>query len=172
MHSSALTLALLVAYVSAQAYILPGYTEKDPEFYRQLAMKQQRTWGTRAGPGRVFGTLGSTDAGLFGKAGYRQDIFNDARGRLQREAYGSRVLGATGDSSHVGGALDYSSKHASGSVDVSRQIGGVTSLQAEGKGVWPLGKNSEVSAGGMIRQESLGRGRPDYGVVAKVKSKF
>nr|P86358.1 RecName: Full=Gloverin [Heliothis virescens] len=36
----------------------------------------------------VFGTLGSTDDSLFGR--YKQDIFNDHRGHLQGQAYGSR----------------------------------------------------------------------------------
>ncbi|KAG7296725.1 hypothetical protein JYU34_020623 [Plutella xylostella] len=175
MYRFAVILSVFAACAVAQVSLPPGYADKYPDFYKYSKLvrhPRQVTWDKNVGRGKVFGTLGGTDDSLYGKAGYRQDIFNDHRGRLQGEASGTRVLSPYGDSSHLGGRLDYSNKHANANLDVSKRIGGVTSWQAEGKARWPIGKNSELSAGGMIRQDHLGHGRPDYGVVGGFKSRF
>ncbi|XP_073961141.1 gloverin-like [Choristoneura fumiferana] len=128
------------------------------------------TWNKPAGNGQVFGTLGSSDQGLFGQAGYKQVIFNDARGKLEGQAHGTRVLGPNGDSSLLGGTLNFSNKNAEAALDVSKQIGGPTSISATGAGKWNLDKNTEVSAGGTVSHS--GHGKPDVAVQAQIEHKF
>ncbi|CAH2058085.1 unnamed protein product, partial [Iphiclides podalirius] len=111
--------------------------------------------------GRVFGTLGQNDAGLFGKGGYEHNFFDDHRGRLDGQAYGTRVLGPYGDSSHLGGALNWHDSNAAASLDVSKQIHGPTSINAGAGGSWPVGKNGDFSVLGTYGKTS---GIPsDYG---------
>lgn len=59
-----------------------------------------------------------------GKAGYNREIFNDDRGQLTGQAYGTRVLGPGGDSTNYGGRLDWANKNAQAAIDINRQIGG------------------------------------------------
>ncbi|XP_073961138.1 gloverin-like [Choristoneura fumiferana] len=128
------------------------------------------TWNKQIGNGKVFGTLGSTDQALFGQAGYKQVIFNDARGKLEGQAQGTRVLSPNGDSSHLGGTLKWSNDNANAALDVSKQIGGPTSISATGAGKWNLDKNTEVSAGGTVSHS--GHGKPDVAVQAQIEHKF
>ncbi|CAK1589590.1 unnamed protein product [Parnassius mnemosyne] len=124
-------------------------------------------WGKQVGKGTVFGTLGSNDQGLYGKGGYKQDIFNDARGKLEGQAHGTRVLGPNGDTSSFGGKLDWNNvnKDARATIELTKQIHGPTNLDASASKVWNFDKNTRLSAGGTVTQE-LGHGKPDYGVGA------
>ncbi|XP_023937663.2 gloverin [Bicyclus anynana] len=140
-----------------------------------FAFPRDITWDTKAGDGKVFGTLGNKDDGsLFGKAGYKQDIFNDDRGKLTGEAYGTRVLGPTGDASLLGGKLNWNNaaKDAAANFELTKQIHGRTGAQADLSKVWNLDKNTRISAGGHVSQADLGRGKPDYGVGAKFEHFF
>ncbi|KAM3963600.1 gloverin-like [Aphomia sociella] len=98
--------------------------------------------------GRIFGTLGSRDESLFGKAGYQHNVFDDHRGKLDASAYGSRVLSPYGASSNLGGRLDYKNDNAAASLDLSRQIGGFTAVDAAAGGRWPIGKNGDFTVQG------------------------
>ncbi|CAG5052504.1 unnamed protein product [Parnassius apollo] len=131
------------------------------------------TWGKQVGKGTVFGTLGNSDQGLYGKGGYKQDIFNDARGKLEGQAYGTRVLGPNGDSSSLGGKLDWNNvnKDARATLEITKQIHGPTNLDASASKVWNFDKNTRLSAGGTVTQE-LGHGKPDYGVGATFQHDF
>ncbi|RVE45572.1 hypothetical protein evm_009769 [Chilo suppressalis] len=159
----------------AQVSMPPDYAERYPEYYKiaRQASRHQRdiTWDKQVGNGKVFGTLGNDDSGVFGKGGYKQEIFNDDRGKLQGQAYGSRVIGPNGDTSSFGGRLDFSDKNSQAALDVNKPIGGRTSVTATGSGVWNFDKNTKLSAGGMVSQE-LGRGKPDIGVQAKFQHDF
>ncbi|XP_063897288.1 gloverin-like [Helicoverpa armigera] len=166
----------LIAYVSAQVYLLPGYEKKDEEFYRRMNMalargSMGRTWETNAGRGKVFGTLGSTDTSIFGRAGYKQDIFNDHRGHLEGQGYGSRVLGATGDSSVFGGKLNWSNDNARATADVHKEVGGASGMTVTGDGVWKLDKNTRLVAGGNV-EKNFGHDKPVVGLEAKIEHDF
>ncbi|XP_050356623.1 gloverin-like [Nymphalis io] len=162
--------ALLVC-ACAQVSQPPSYKERYPDYYmlaKSARHPRDVTWIKRTGDGRIFGTLGNTEDMLFGKAGYRQDIFNDARGVLKAEAYGSRVLSPSGDNSYFGGKLDWTNanKNADATLKLTKQIGGGTNAAAAASKVWNIDKNTHVSAGGTISQD-LGHGKPDVGLAAK-----
>ncbi|CAG9568609.1 unnamed protein product [Danaus chrysippus] len=95
--------------------------------------------------------------GLFGKGGYEHQIFNDHRGTLNAQAYGTRVLGPAGDSSHLGGALNWKNPNAAASFDISKQIHGGTSYQAAAGGRWPVGKNGDFSLQGTYGKQAFMR---------------
>ncbi|CAH0403367.1 unnamed protein product [Chilo suppressalis] len=99
----------------------------DPE--QGLRFRRDITFDRNIDNGRVFGTLGSTDDGLFGRAGVERHIFNDARGRLDAQAHGTRTLGPAGGTSALGGSLNWRNDNANAALDVSKQIGGSTSVQ-------------------------------------------
>lgn len=63
-----------------------------------------------------------------GKAGYERNIFNDNRGKLDAQAFGTRTLSPYGDSSALGGALKWKNDNAAASFDISKQIHGPTSV--------------------------------------------
>lgn len=65
---------------------------------------------------------------LQGKAGYNRNIFDDHRGKLDGTAYGTRVLGANGASSHLGGSLNWQNSNAAANLDISKQIHGPSSV--------------------------------------------
>ncbi|CAG9792428.1 unnamed protein product [Diatraea saccharalis] len=156
----------LITYACAQVYRPPRFSQP-----RSRIGKRDVTWDKKVGDGKIFGTLGSDDSGLFGKGGYKQDIFNDDRGKLQGQAYGSRVLGPNGDVSSFGGRLDFTDKNSQASLDVNKPIGGRPSVTGTGSGVWNFDKNTRLSAGGTITQE-LGRGKPDLGLKAQFQHDF
>ncbi|CAH2098332.1 unnamed protein product [Euphydryas editha] len=156
---------LLVVTVVAQDYQpeLDVAIDPYPEWY---ATRQRRdvTFDKQMGDGRVFGTLGQNNAGLFGKAGYEHQIFNDQRGKLTGQAHGMRVLGPQGGSSHFGGGLNWKNPNAAASFDISKQVHGGTSYQAAAGGRWPVGKNGDFSL-----QGTYGRAagmRREYGGLA------
>ncbi|XP_069355578.1 gloverin-like [Maniola hyperantus] len=156
--------------VVAQEYYAPQVIVADtyPEWYVQSHPRERRDvtlLDRKIGDdGRVFGTLGQNGAGLFGKGGYEHQIFNDNRGKLNGQVYGTRVLGAAGDSSHLGGGLNWQNPNAAASLDISRQIHGGTSYQAAAGGKWPVGKNGDISLQGTYgRQHGLPR---EYGGMA------
>ncbi|XP_072946509.1 gloverin-like [Epargyreus clarus] len=173
MFSTQIVLAFAVIVCAyAQVSLPPGYKEKYPDTYKfskKVRYPRDVSWDTQVGHGKVFGTLGNDETSLYGKAGYKGDIFNDHRGVLKGEAYGSRVLGATGDTSHLGGKLDWSNaaKTADAALHVNKQFGGATSVSGSASKVWNLDKNTHLSAGGAISQDNFGHGRPDYSVGAK-----
>ncbi|VVD01240.1 gloverin-like [Leptidea sinapis] len=113
--------------------------------------------------GKVFGTLGANDNGLFGKGGYEHQIFDDARGKLSGQLSGSRVLGPMGDASLVGGGLRYENPNAQASLDITKQIHGHTMYSAAAGGKWPVGKNGDFSVQGTYNQMP---GLRDYGAMA------
>nr|ABG72699.1 gloverin-like protein [Antheraea mylitta] len=165
--------AAILASVYTQVSLPPGYEKRYPEYYKfskQARHPRDITWDKNIGNGKVFGTLGQNDDGLFGKAGYKQQFFNDHRGKLEGQAYGTRVLGAAGDSTNFGGRLDWSNKNANAALDVSKQIGGRPNLSATGSGVWNFDKNTRLSAGGSL--STMGRGKPDVGVQAQFQHDF
>ncbi|XP_026497749.2 gloverin-like [Vanessa tameamea] len=148
-----LSAVFLVAAVSAQDYQLEpeAIVVSYPEWYVINAEPRYRrdvTYDKKIGDGRVFGTLGQNDNGLFGKGGYEHQFFNDNRGKLDGQMYGSRVLGPDGGSSHFGGGLNWKNPNAAASLDISRQIHGGTSYQAAAGGRWPVGKNGDLSLQG------------------------
>ncbi|XP_052751020.1 gloverin-like [Galleria mellonella] len=173
MHSFLICTIVIFVCAYAQVSVPPGYKEKYPQYYYSKQARHPRdvTWDKQVGKGKVFGTLGNDDQGLFGKGGYKQEIFNDNRGKLEGQAYGTRVLGADGGTSNLGGRLDWSNKDAKAALDISKQIGGRTSVTATGSGVWNLDKNTRISAGGAISQE-VGRGKPDIAVQGQFQHDF
>ncbi|XP_045507036.1 gloverin-like [Colias croceus] len=161
-------LFLAVVYnVAAQEFMHPQIVyDNYPDWYIQPQERYRRdvTVDRKVGEnGRVFGTLGANDAGLFGKGGYDHQIFNDDRGKLNGQLSGTRVLGPYGDSSHLGGGLKWENSNAAASLDISKQIHGRTSLDAAAGGKWPVGKNGDFSLQGTYNQMS--GMRPDYGVM-------
>nr|AMY60406.1 gloverin [Biston betularia] len=168
-----LCLAVLIAYAAAQVSVSP-----DRELRYKFAKRVSRhprdlTWDTSVGNnGKLFGTLGQDGNDLFGKAGYNHQIFDDGRGKLDAQAYGSRVLSPYGDSTKFGGGLNWADQNAKAGLDLSKSIGGHTALKATGEGLWHLNKNSELSAGGFYSQPFLGHGKSDYGVQAGYKLRF
>ncbi|KAG6460579.1 hypothetical protein O3G_MSEX012084 [Manduca sexta] len=166
MNSIAILFAAVVACACAQVSMPPQYAQIYPEYYKyskQVRHPRDVTWDKQVGNnGKVFGTLGQNDQGLFGKGGYQHQFFDDHRGKLTGQGYGSRVLGPYGDSTNFGGRLDWANKNANAALDVTKSIGGRTGLTASGSGVWQLGKNTDLSAGGTLSQ-TLGHGKPDVG---------
>ncbi|KAJ8708769.1 hypothetical protein PYW08_010151 [Mythimna loreyi] len=130
-------------------------------------------WQRNVGRGQVFGTLGSTDDAIFGRGGYRQDIFNNQHGRLQGEGYGTRVLGAGGDSSILGGKLNWNNanQNVRAGLDVHKQIGGHSGMKLTGDGVWKLDHNTRFVAGGNV-QKQFGHHRPEVGIQGGIEHDF
>nr|BAD51474.1 gloverin-like protein 2 [Bombyx mori] len=161
--------ATTLVCVNAEVYGPSDYAE-DYSISGQSSRRHPRdvTWDKQMGGGKVFGTLGQNDDGLFGKAGYNREIFNDDRGKLTGQAYGTRVLGPGGDSTNYGGRLDWANKNAQATIDLNRQIGGRSGMTASGSGVWDLDKNTHFSAGGMVSKE-FGHKRPDVGLQAEIR---
>nr|XP_049705926.1 gloverin [Helicoverpa armigera] len=167
-----LCLAAFVACTYAQMYVQEEPMDWYPG-YQKLVSRHPRdlTWSRGVGNGRVFGTLGSTDDSVFGRGGYKQDIFNDHRGHLQGQAYGSRVLSPYGDSSNLGGRLDWSNPNAKAGLDVHKQIGGGSGMKLSGDGVWNFDKNTRLSAGGNL-DKTFGHHKPQIGVQAEFQHDF
>ncbi|XP_039748108.1 gloverin-like [Pararge aegeria] len=179
MQSTIIIIGLaLLACAYAQVYQPLYYEETYPnnnQFVKQARHPRDVTWDKQVGNGKVFGTLGDKEDGsLYGKAGYKQDIFNDERGKLIGEAYGSRVLGPNGGNSFLEGKLNWNNaaKDTEANLALSRQIHGMTSAQADLSKVWNLDKNTRISAGGAISQADLGHGKPDYSIGAKFEHFF
>ncbi|XP_061705279.1 gloverin-like [Cydia pomonella] len=172
-YSIFVVITALVSVASAQVWLLPDGKDKDlfsNVWGRALRNSNGVTWNKPVGNGNVFGTLGSNDQGLFGKAGYQGTIFNDARGKMDGQAYGTRVLSPAGDTSNFGGKLNWANENAKASVDISKQIHGKTTVEASGAGVWKVDKNTQLSAGGSLYHG--GSGKPDVTVNAQIESKF
>ncbi|KAH9635253.1 hypothetical protein HF086_001909 [Spodoptera exigua] len=149
-----LCFAALVACCFARVYIPPGYLETHPDFYpysKSVRRPRDLTFERNAGRGKVFGTLGSTDDSLF--------------------AYGSRVLGANGDSSNLGGQLHWSNDNARAALDVHKQIGGRSGMTLNGDGVWKLDKNTRFVTGGSLQKE-FGHRRPDVQIHGGIEHDF
>ncbi|XP_049881116.1 gloverin-like [Pectinophora gossypiella] len=153
MKSFCIFAAVLVA-VAAESY---------PEWYiQQGRYRRDVTLDHKVGTnGRVFGTLGQNDAGLFGRGGYEHNIFDDHRGKLDGQVHGTRVLGPYGDSSHMGGGLNWQNSNAAASLDYNKQIHGPSSFNAAAGGKWPVGKNGDFSLQGTYGKTS--GMRHDYG---------
>ncbi|CAH1641757.1 unnamed protein product [Spodoptera littoralis] len=169
-----LCFAALLACTYAMVYIPPGYLETHPDFNpysKSVRQPRDLTWHRNAGRGQIFGTLGSTDDSLFGRGGYKQDIFNDHRGHLQGQAYGSRVLGANGDSTNLGGQLHWSNDNARAALDVHKQIGGGSGMSLNGDGVWKLDKNTRFVTGGSFQKE-FGHHKPDVQIHGAIEHDF
>ncbi|CAH2268338.1 gloverin-like [Pararge aegeria] len=159
--------------VVAQEYYEPQQVlDTYPEWYVQSHPRERRdvTYIKRTADGRFIGTLGENEAGLFGRGAYQHQIFNDNRGKMDAQVYGTRVLGSAGDSTHLGGALNWQNPNAAASLDISRQIHGGTSYQAAAGGKWPVGKNGDISVQGTYgRQHGLPH---EYGAMANFNYKF
>ncbi|CAG9792416.1 unnamed protein product [Diatraea saccharalis] len=165
-------IAFAVVFVAATAQeydhhpyeILFNNYELIPESYvdPQVGLRYRRdvTIDHKTDNGRVFGTLGQNDDGLFGRAGVERNIFNDARGRLDAQAHGTRTIGPMGGSSALGGSLNWRNDNAAASFDVSKQIHGPTSWSAAGGGRWPVGKNGDFGVDGTYSRFG---GMKDYG---------
>ncbi|KAI8423595.1 hypothetical protein MSG28_012673 [Choristoneura fumiferana] len=61
---------------------------------------------------------------ILGQGGYEHNIINDDRGRLAAQAYGTRVLGPTRDSTHLGSKLTWQDSNSMASIDASKRLGG------------------------------------------------
>ncbi|XP_028168250.1 gloverin-like [Ostrinia furnacalis] len=154
-------------YNDEHAFTSDGETEPlfgvHPRFRREVSIDPKTgdlTADHKMDNGRVFGTVGSNDAGLFGKAGYEHNIFDDARGKMDAQAFGTRTLGPYGDSSALGGALKWRDDHAQASFDINKQVHGPTSWTAAGGGHWPVGKNGDFGLEGTYSRMA---GMNDYG---------
>ncbi|XP_041977066.1 gloverin-like [Aricia agestis] len=162
--------AIILAAAAQEMYVEPyeGY----PEWYISSPQRHRRdvTLDRKMGDGRVYGTLGQNDNGLFGKAGYDHQIFNDGRGKLTGGVSGTRVLGPYGDSSHLGGGLNWQNSNAAASLDVSKQIHGPTSWNAGAGGRWPVGKNGDFSLQGTYGKTS--GMRPQFGGMGNFNYRF
>ncbi|KAJ0171771.1 hypothetical protein K1T71_012534 [Dendrolimus kikuchii] len=171
---TAVIILAIMACVHAQVSMPPHYKEMYPEYYKFSKVARHPrdvSWDTQVGGGKVFGTLGQNDQGLFGKGGYQKEFFNDDRGKLSGQAYGSRVLGPNGDSSSFGGRFDWADQNAKAAIDLNRQIGGRSSIGATGEGVWNFDKNTRLSAGGSVFKE-FGHRRPDVGFQAQFEKSW
>ncbi|CAG4944953.1 unnamed protein product [Parnassius apollo] len=162
----------IIASVAAQGYDYPMHPQividRYPEWYihssnldPQQRHRRDVTFDHKTDNGRVFGTLGQNDAGLFGKGGYEHNFFDDHRGKLDGQVYGTRVLGPYGDSSHLGGALNWQNSNAAASLEASKQIHGPDSIMAGAGGRWPVGKNGDFSLEGTYGKTS--GYKPEYG---------
>ncbi|XP_028168252.1 gloverin-like [Ostrinia furnacalis] len=148
--------------LSSDEYLVPHYVAL-PRVRRDVSIDPKTgdlTAAHKMDNGRVFGTVGSNDAGLFGKAGYEHNIFDDARGKMDAQAFGTRTLGPYGDSSALGGALKWRDDHAQASFDINKQVHGPTSWTAAGGGRWPVGKNGDFGLEGTYSRMG---GMKDYG---------
>ncbi|KAJ8708768.1 hypothetical protein PYW08_010150 [Mythimna loreyi] len=170
--------AALVACAHARVYSPKGCVAGHPDsiYCRSRRLDRQArdtNWQRNVGRGQVFGTLGSTDDAIFGRGGYRQDIFNDHRGRLQGEGYGTRVLGAGGDSSILGGKLNWNNanENVRAGVDIHKEIGGHSGVKLTGDGVWKLDHNTRFVAGGNV-QKQFGHQRPELGIQGGIEHDF
>nr|WGJ79125.1 gloverin [Hyphantria cunea] len=172
MQCITLVFGAILVCAHAQAPIEFGYDERYPE-HEQYHVRHPRdlTWERNAGGGNIFGTLGSTDDSVFGRGGYKQDIFNDHRGHLQGQAYGSRSLGAYGDSTSMGGKLDWSNNNARLGADINKEIGGRSGMTVTGEGQWNLDRNTRFMAGGHV-QKTFGHNKPDVGFQAIFEHDF
>ncbi|CAH0403368.1 unnamed protein product [Chilo suppressalis] len=161
--SAVLVVAMAQQYEHPYDIIYNNFDEL-PESYvdseQGLRFRRDITFDRNIDNGRVFGTLGSTDDGLFGRAGVERHIFNDARGRLDAQAHGTRTLGPAGGTSALGGSLNWRNDNANAALDVSKQIGGSTSWSAAGGGRWPIGKNGDFGVDGTFSRIN---GLKDYG---------
>nr|AAG44367.1 gloverin precursor [Trichoplusia ni] len=174
MQSSILLIfAAFVACTYAQVSLPPGYAQKYPQYKYSKVARHPRdtTWEHNVGRGKIFGTLGSNDDSVFGRGGYKQDIFNDHRGRLSGQAYGSRVINDYGGSSILGGKLDWSNDNARAALDVHKEIGRGSGMKLSGDGVWKLDHNTRFSAGGNL-QKNFGHNRPEFGIQGKIEHDF
>ncbi|KAL4716777.1 hypothetical protein ACJJTC_001933 [Scirpophaga incertulas] len=161
-----------------QSEIYPAEQVLDSDVYLQYHPRFRRdvTWNPSgvtvdrtSGNNRVFGSLGSNDNGLFGKAGVDHTIFNDARGKLNAQAHGTRTLGPYGGTSEFGGALNWKNDNAAASFDVSKQIHGPTSWSAAAGGRWPVGKNGNIGLDGTASRIN---GVRDYGAQGVFNYRF
>ncbi|XP_013191377.2 gloverin-like [Amyelois transitella] len=171
---------LLVA-VAAQEFIHPEELEalswyQSPEHlrYRRQLKADPKTGDVTythktSDSGQLFGTLGSRGDAAFGKAGYKQNIFDDNRGKLDATGYGSHVISPYGSSNHLGGRVDYTGDHTKASLDVSKQLHGMTSLEAAAGARWPIGKNGDISLEGTYNRMGPFQ---DYGARAGLNYRF
>ncbi|KAJ8708765.1 hypothetical protein PYW08_010147 [Mythimna loreyi] len=170
-----------VACTYAEEYYQPpppgylGHPDADlynyPIPHRRYA--RDLNWSRNFAGGQVFGTLGSTDDSLYGRGGYRHDIFNNNHGRLQGEGYGTRVLGAGGDSSILGGKLNWNNanENVRAGLDIQKEIGGHSNMRLTGDGVWKLDHNTRFVAGGNV-QKQFGHHRPEVGIQGAIEHDF
>ncbi|XP_075986200.1 gloverin-like [Anticarsia gemmatalis] len=170
MQSITLVIAAVLACAYAQVSIPPGYDGRYP-YAKTARHPRDLTWERNAGGGKVFGTLGGTDDSLYGRGGYKHDIFNDHRGRLEGQAYGSRVLSPYGDSSNLGGKLNWSNDNARLGADLQKQIGGRTGLTVTGEGSWKLDRNTRFSTGGNLHK-TFGHSKPEFGLQGRIEHDF
>ncbi|KAJ8708411.1 hypothetical protein PYW07_010536 [Mythimna separata] len=172
----------LVACAHATVYYRPpppaiavGHPDADLYYYPNPHHRYARdlNWHRNAAGGQIFGTLGSTDDSLYGRGGYRHDIFNNRHGRLQGEGYGTRVLGAGGDSSILGGKLNWNNanENVRAGVDIQKEIGGHSNMRLTGDGVWKLDHNTRFVAGGKV-QKQFGHHRPGVGIQGAIEHDF
>ncbi|XP_013192201.1 gloverin [Amyelois transitella] len=171
----------LVAAVAAQDYLQPEELDHptwylSPEhlrYRRQLSADPKTgdvTYSHRTSDsGQIFGTLGSRGDAAFGKAGYKHNVFHDNRGKLDATGYGTHVISPYGSSNQFGGRVDYTGDHSKASLDVSRQMHGMTSLEAAAGARWPLGRNGDVSLQGTYNRMGPFQ---DYGARAGLNYRF
>ncbi|XP_013186717.1 gloverin [Amyelois transitella] len=176
-------LVCLVAAVTAQEIVQAEVENNSyPTWYvhpDHLRFRRQLSADPRTGDvsyhhaisdrGHVFGTLGSRGDSAFGKAGYKHNVFNDGRGKLDATGYGTHAISPYGSSNHFGGRVDYTGAHSKASLDVSKQIHGMTSVDAAAGGRWPIGKNGDFSLQGTYNR--IGRFQ-DYGARAGLNYRF
>ncbi|GBP37510.1 Gloverin [Eumeta japonica] len=102
-----------------------------------------------------------------GKGVYEKNIFDDSRGKLDGRVQGTRVLGPFEDSSHVGGGLTWETNHAVSTLDLNKEIGGRTRLDATYGGKWRLDPRTDFSLGAGYSQTFPGSG-PQFGINGKL----
>ncbi|KAI8423605.1 hypothetical protein MSG28_012673 [Choristoneura fumiferana] len=107
---------------------------------------------------------------ILGQGGYEHNIINDDRGRLAAQAYGTRVLGPTRDSTHLGSKLTWQDSNSMASIDASKRLGGRARVDVDAGGRWEPFKNAELTAGGYYSHRE-GR-NSDYGGRAIFKYGF
>ncbi|GBP37513.1 Gloverin [Eumeta japonica] len=110
---------------------------------------------------------GQNDYGLYGKGVYEKNIFHDSRGKLDGRVQGTRVLGPFEDSSHVGGGLTWETNNAVSTLDLNKEIGGRTRLDATYGGKWHLDPRTDFSLGAGYSQTFPGSG-PQFGINGKL----
>ncbi|XP_073960949.1 gloverin-like [Choristoneura fumiferana] len=158
-----------------QAFVDQEYSSDPWELDETLKQHRARRDVTGSIPigtnGQLIGTLGSTARGrLFGQGGYEHNIINDDRGRLAAQAYGTRVLGPTRDSTHLGSKLTWQDSNSMASIDASKRLGGRARVDVDAGGRWEPFKNAELTAGGYYSHRE-GR-NSDYGGRAIFKYGF
>ncbi|KAI8423602.1 hypothetical protein MSG28_012673 [Choristoneura fumiferana] len=152
------------------AVFLVAVAAQDSAYYENYEPQAFVDQEYSSDPWELDETLKQHRARRDGQGGYEHNIINDDRGRLAAQAYGTRVLGPTRDSTHLGSKLTWQDSNSMASIDASKRLGGRARVDVDAGGRWEPFKNAELTAGGYYSHRE-GR-NSDYGGRAIFKYGF